>query len=473
MHRFAYPNVIPQQSEFIGCGRYLAIPADQAGMGDSAVKDGPETPDLSHLRRSIETLAPESYDSEKIIFERKDRPEKTYRGNSADLAFLLAHISRARSLVFPDTHYTGDIWCTGIVKFREQTQTAILSEVDSKGFRIKLDSFLAEENPDTLFIAPTANLDDAELENKITAQNARLLSLTQFRASDKHRADKRKTVVKVLSNEIPALIHLFFERLLPNRPDRKREKARRPFFIGIIAILALITCGWWLHSDLLPRLIINSIENGEFARTARLIKTPSMGNDPLVRLKEMLDAPVNMTIKLEYRHANEPSAPIFRQAFSETHQTVLNHTHDYRLLVAATALPAPLYLYAFQEDWRGKIDPLFPNPVWNPGQNNPIRAAEFPYYIPADANGWFYMDKLLSSSAMPTAPETVYVIASPWKAKDVEKAFGEINQQTDPVLRKMKLAQFVQRLKLRRNSGLKSFYFGVFSFQHGRSSDSR
>jgi len=68
---------------------------------------------------------------------------------------------------------------------------------------------------------------------------------------------------------------------------------------------------------------------------------------------------------------------------------------------------------------------------------------------------------------MKTVLETVYVIASPWKAKDIEKAYGEIHLQTDPAIRKTKLARFVQRLKLRQNSRFKCFYFGSFYFKHG------
>jgi hypothetical protein len=472
MHRFAYPNVIPHQSkaQFIGCGRYKAMPSERAGTEDSVVKDGPETPDLSHLRRSIEILAPDSYDSEKIIFEKKDRPDRIYRGNSADLAWLLAHINRARSLIFPNLSHPGDIWCTGIVKFKEQTQTSILSEVDSKGFRIKLSAFLAEENRDKLFIAPTANVDDHELEQIIKDKNAELLSLTQFNASDKNSACAGKTIIKVLSNEIPALIDLFFEHPSQKKPDRKKEKTRRPSLIGIVTLLLLLFGGWLIYEywdGVSPHQVIDAVENGEFALAAKLMEKASTEHAEFSLLREMLDHHLNLTLKFEYRPSDDSSAPILSQDFTETLHTILNHTHDYRLLITASAATMPLYLYVYQEDWRGKVDPLFPNPVWNPGQNNPLRPAEFPYYIPADANGWFYMDKLSSTAAMKTALETVYVIASPWKAKDIEKAYGEIHLQTDPAIHKTKLARFVERLKLRHNSGFKCFYFGSFSFTHG------
>jgi len=435
------------------------------------IKDGPETPDLSHLRRSVEMLAPDSYDSKKVIFEKKDRPDIKYRGNSADLAYLLAHINRSHQLAFPNLNYAGDIWCTGIVKFKEQTQTSILSEVDSKGFKIKLNAFLAEENPDRLFFAPTANVDDHEVEQVIKDKNAKLLSLTQFNASDTNCAYTRKTVIKVLSNEIPALIDLFFEHPSQKKPIRQKEKTHRPLLISFIALLVLLIGGWFIYKlwfgDISPQLVIDSIENGEFFQAAKHMEKASRENAEFILLREMLDNQINLTLKFEYRPADDPSAPILRQDFTETHNTILNHTHYYRLLITASAVPMPLYLYVYQEDWRGKAAPLFPNPDWNPGQNNPIRPAEFPYYIPADANGWFYMDKLSSTAAMKTALEIVYVIASPWKAKDIEKAYGEIHQQTDPAIRKTQLARFVQRLKLRQNSGFKCFYFGSFSFKHG------
>ncbi len=468
MHRFAYPNFIPQKSgsQFIGCGRYKAMRPDLAGAGDIPVKDGPETPDLSQLRRALETLAPESYDSAKIVFETKDRPDQTYRGNSADLAYLLAHINRARPLIFPDKKYTGDVWCTGIVKFREASQSAVLSEVDRKGFRIKLDAFLSPENRDALFIAPTANVDDTEIDQIIKDHQVELIALKQFKASGQNHRLERKTIIKVLSNEVPELIDLFFDRSRSNESTRIPKKRRFAYLLGLLALLALLFAGWNYYQQL-PARVTEALENGEFKNAAALMENKFFENPQLNQLKQMLDKPLQLTLKIEYRPVDEPEAPILRQDVAEIQHLTLSHNHLYRLWVNAAATSWPLYVYIYQEDWRGKVDRLFPNPVWNPGQHNPLRAPEFPCYVPASANGWYYMDALPVSDKNQTKLETVYVIASPWRARDIETAYGAIQEQTDPVIRKEKLARFVKRLELRRNSGFKSFYLGVFAFRHG------
>jgi len=184
---------------------------------------------------------------------------------------------------------------------------------------------------------------------------------------------------------------LFFENPSQKKPEYKKKKTNRSFLIGIITLSILfLGISAYLYFDVSTHQVIDAFENGEFTQAPRLMEKASKKNAEFNLLREMLDHHLNLALKFEFRSADDPSAPILRQNFTETHNTILNHTHYYRLLIYASAAPMPLYLYFYQEDWRGKADPLFPNPDWNPGQNNPVRL-NFPIIFrltPTDGFTW-------------------------------------------------------------------------------------
>jgi hypothetical protein len=85
---FAFPNVNP---DFVGCGRYAAFQKEP---------EPDYTPPLSHIlkrervEQAVEMLAPVPATVHKTVYEKKDRPEEAYAGDSLQLAYLLACISR-------------------------------------------------------------------------------------------------------------------------------------------------------------------------------------------------------------------------------------------------------------------------------------------------------------------------------------------------------------------------------------------
>ncbi|NJL60307.1 MAG: DUF4384 domain-containing protein, partial [Desulfobacteraceae bacterium] len=115
-------------------------------------------------------------------------------------------------------------------------------------------------------------------------------------------------------------------------------------------------------------------------------------------------------------------------------------------------------MYVFQKDTNDNIDRIFPNPVWN-ADNNPLAPDRFPLRIPPNKEEYLYVDEMPQA-----AEETIYVIASLWKAEDIEKIYGKIHQETDKGIRHQQIRQFLIMLELRKNAGLPSVFYKEFSF---------
>ncbi len=140
MIHFVYPNVKLLEQTFIGCGRYLA--AEEAPGEDYTLADPKITKKLADLHTAADKLAPDSLETGKRIWEKQDRPGAVYTGDSQNLAYLLALISRSR---FLKLSLQGDIWCTGVITFREGGRP-VLEAIDPKTLTLKLKAFLSDDN---------------------------------------------------------------------------------------------------------------------------------------------------------------------------------------------------------------------------------------------------------------------------------------------------------------------------------------
>jgi hypothetical protein len=201
MIHFAYPNADIMKSEFIGCGRYIA-----SEKQPDKYKLPSKIYNKTKLIAAAEILAHESFETDRIIYEKKDRPESVYMGESKNLAYLLAMISRSRELRLK---LSTDIWCTGSIDVINDEP--FLNAVMSDGFDIKLrQGFLSEENQDTLFIVSEGNFLPTHQE-LCDQKNVRVFSTEQFREQCAGYDFGRKTVLRVRSDELFDLTSLVFE----------------------------------------------------------------------------------------------------------------------------------------------------------------------------------------------------------------------------------------------------------------------
>ena len=200
MTRFAYPNV--RASRFAGCGRYAVFFEATPEPGyEEAI---PESSTISEVMDAILMLAPESSDAKRVVYETADDPDETYRGDSLDLAYLLAAIHCHRPL---RSEIAGDIWCTGSLHL--EGGCPILKQVIPQGFEVKLNAFLSDENPDPLFVIPETNLRHPGISQILDRNgDVRVFSLKAFRFPGDPR---KKTILKVRRNELDVLTDTLFK----------------------------------------------------------------------------------------------------------------------------------------------------------------------------------------------------------------------------------------------------------------------
>ena len=207
MLHFAYPNINERERRFLGCGRYIALSADDAPIGGEYEPAAPKVITLTtKVYTAAALLSPESSASTRKIYERKDQPDEKYFGNSQNLAYLLALLSRSRAWRFPEI--PGDVWCTGSLDLGADKQP-FLEAVQASGFELKLQAFLEDAQPDRLFIAPEPNLQAVD-DRLLQHPSLRVLSLKEFQRASFGDFAANKTILAVFPTELPLLCNELF-----------------------------------------------------------------------------------------------------------------------------------------------------------------------------------------------------------------------------------------------------------------------
>lgn len=204
------------------------------------------------------------------------------------------------------------------------------------------------------------------------------------------------------------------------------------------------------------------LNQGEFAKARDLLR--SMPDDPQGKkvLNEM-ETPLVVEANFQFQKDGQTPSPIQPVDSQELSNLLLTNRDNYRLHVSVSL--DRVYLYIFQKDQYGEIKRVFPDPIWSRGVDNPVQKA-ISYQLPSEKE-WFYVDELPAAQTDAIA-ESLYFIASPWKAKDIEQLYGKIYEATTPETRKDLIQKFIKQLQLRNDPTFKSLYYKEFSFEHGK-----
>jgi len=214
MIHFAYPNA--RNDQFIGCGRFAVFVAGEQPEEGHDVAD-PECSTRADVIDAASILAPELVHPHHIVYEKRDDPEQYYIGNSLGLAYLLALISRTRT-VRRDMAAGTDIWCTGCVELTGEQP--VLKSVISSGFEPKLNAFLSNKNADRLFIVPEANIDQP---THLYLNQRKDVHVFALKSLPRNGLLGRKTILKIRRNELQLLIDTLFDHVMPSATDRRHE----------------------------------------------------------------------------------------------------------------------------------------------------------------------------------------------------------------------------------------------------------
>ena len=224
MIHFAYPNVV--QGQFLGCGRYVALPAETPAPPGYAVATLTEVTNPQAVSAAAQALAPalRTMEYTALVYERRDRAEHAYRGDSLDLAYLLATLSCAWPLRLDKGGDTGDIWCTGRITYLAGHPW--LDAVAQPGFERKLAAFLFDQTPDHLFVVPAANLHQHH-KQLCRESGVQVLTLDAWAAAG---AWQTKLVLTVAGDELPLLVTTFFA--MPQRRVELQDRSSHLLGVG-------------------------------------------------------------------------------------------------------------------------------------------------------------------------------------------------------------------------------------------------
>ena len=117
-------------------------------------------------------------------------------------------ISRTRFCRIAAGGSRGDAWCTGRIDIKGENRP-FLKTVDVTGFSIKLNAFLTDNQTDYLFFVPAANVLPSH-EVLFQEHSVQVLSLVQFQQQLRHLELGRKTIIKILGDELELLVACLF-----------------------------------------------------------------------------------------------------------------------------------------------------------------------------------------------------------------------------------------------------------------------
>jgi hypothetical protein len=453
----AYPNVIPRERRFIGCGRYGVFLPGDTPKSYQPLDETPNTPNRMVLDHAMQILGPEGYASLETIHEKKDRPDQRYQGDSLDLAYLLAHILRGRKF---RSAFPGDLWCTGAVQISEGQP--ILRKVDSTGFDLKLEAFLSKENRDSIFIVPAANV-NTRIQSNLDDQEVKVLNVGQIvpKRLDKAITGYNKIMIKVLPHELPSLIETLFISRNP----------KYGFVKWILTLLVLIAAAGlvWINKkppplDIGPDSVKTSLIKGDFQEALTLLAQAGDDQSWAREILKTLNTPLNAKAHLIYRKDGTTQHHQMNMASAELAELTLTHHDYYRIEVQTKNTVQPLYLYLFQLDSQGNLDRLFPSRLW--GTRNPVTADRLPVKIPSGKSEWLYLSKP-EYGIKGLIKEQLLLLLTPWPAEDMEVLFEKIQSTQDGGQRRMLLGKFLGRLQQRVETLIQSTFVLQASFWHG------
>ncbi|GBC63060.1 hypothetical protein DENIS_4049 [Desulfonema ishimotonii] len=200
--------------------------------------------------------------------------------------------------------------------------------------------------------------------------------------------------------------------------------------------------------------IVESLENGQFKKVKEWMQTlPDNAETAELRLKNKLNSSLNVDLLFETWKENEFIPKSYSVNDLKIRDIVLSDKDRYRLFVKTPKGSGQLYLYIFQQDQKG-LEMLMPNSKWW-NTDNPVRYNSEYQMPPKNVFKWMQPDKLTDGNG--PVDEFIYIIVSPWKAKDIERYYDQNN--ADGILKAM---------SQRKDLNIKSIFYEKFSFKHDK-----
>ena len=237
------------------------------------------------------------------------------------------------------------------------------------------------------------------------------------------------------------------------------SKARWMILFFMLFIVVLI------HGFAAPKIANSLIENASFASAVRylhLARWPAFFNPEIPQILERLQTPLSLQVSLIVKRFNKPF-PDKPYPFDSTRDTQIALTHKDQFKLFVEIIPDRFYLYVYATNMdHSEINRVFPS------EKNPKAAilidSQTSLEIPHGEDKWIEIQE-------PAEKITIHVLASPWRATDIEAIYKEftthLKRNELPLEEHKKLVnQLLDRIFLRTSSNIDCFYYRHLSFRH-------
>ena len=233
---------------------------------------------------------------------------------------------------------------------------------------------------------------------------------------------------------------------------------------GVILFFMLLSVVL-IHGFVAPAIANKLIENANFTNAVHYLhvaRWPAFFNPEIPQIMERLQTPLSLHVSLIVHRVNKPF-PDKPYPFDSTRDNPIVVTHKDRFKLKVEIIPDQFFLYVFAANMdNSEIKRLFPS------EKNPKAAIlidnQTTLEIPPGETKWLEVQE-------PAEPITIHVIASPWRAMDIERIYKEINtplKRNNLPLEEQKnlVNQLLDKILLRKGTNVDCFYYGHLSFQH-------
>jgi len=200
------------------------------------------------------------------------------------------------------------------------------------------------------------------------------------------------------------------------------------------------------------------LEEGEFSKAYELVLKIPPENLEGQKIRDEIETPTKMKVRYQYQRNGQEASDFYPIDSPEIQNIILTSKDRYRLAFSSSQDDVTPCVYIFQRNHSGEIKQLFPDTL----TSNPIEIG-YTYSIPPQENEWLDLNDKSIETGLNV--KTLYVIASPWEAKDIEQTFDKINEASEKLNHEL-IDDFVQTLFKRKNKTVKAIYYVEYNLNH-------
>lgn len=237
--------------------------------------------------------------------------------------------------------------------------------------------------------------------------------------------------------------------------------------IALVLLILIGYAGYTGRGQLIPKLV-NDLEQGRYSEVKEqiddLLNRSAVVDAEILKLHQQLTKRLHLKINFHCpnteRNPKKPNQPNGSSLAAYSGKVTLRSGDSYRF----ECIPVDnCFLYIFQIDSTQNIDQLFPDPKTAPEHN--LLYAGKTCQIPPD-NGVLILDEN-------TGKETIYFVASRWRARDLEelfarysKACGEDEKKDEKAVYRKQLLERIRSRRMANAAGIYGCFYKEYGFWH-------